>query len=67
MMIIGSKVLTLKGTEATLSSVQCFLYLVSSSTDVSIFHITWLDTFWADLIDLSKLKKIFLMCLRPCL
>ena len=40
----------LKGTEASLSYVQCFLYLVSSSTNVSIIHITWLDTFWTDLI-----------------
>ncbi|KAF6086176.1 hypothetical protein HJG60_008382 [Phyllostomus discolor] len=28
---------TLKGTEASLSYVQCFLYLVSSSVNVSIF------------------------------
>ena len=26
-----------------------FLYLVFSSINVSIFHITWLDTFWTDL------------------
>ena len=25
---------------------QCFLYLVSSSINVFIFHITWLDTIW---------------------
>ena len=36
----------LKGTEASLSCVQCFLYLVSSSINVSVFHITWLDTFY---------------------
>ena len=36
----------LKGTEASLSYVQCFLYLVSSSINVSNFHIEWLDTFW---------------------
>ena len=41
----GPKVPTLKGTEVTLSYVQCFLYLVSSSINVSIFHSTWLDTF----------------------
>ena len=41
---------TLKGTEASLSYVQCFLYLVSSSINVSIFHITWVDTFWTDLL-----------------
>ena len=40
------KVPTLKGTDALLSYVQCFLYLLSFSVDVSIFHITWLDTFW---------------------
>ena len=28
----------------------CFLYLVSSSITMSIFHVTWLDTFWTDLI-----------------
>ena len=41
----GPKVPTLKATEASLSYAQCFLYLVSSSINVSIFHITWLDTF----------------------
>ena len=46
----GPKVPTLKGTEALLSYVPCFLYLVSSSVNVSIFHSTWLDTFWTDLI-----------------
>ena len=25
-----------------------FVYLLSSSVNVSIFHITWLDTFWKD-------------------
>ena len=38
----GPKVPTLKGTEASLSYVQCFLYLVSSSINASIFHITCL-------------------------
>ena len=38
--------ITLEGTEASLSFVQCFLYLVSSSINVSVFHITWLDTFY---------------------
>ena len=42
---MGSKVPTLKGTEVSLSYVQCFLYLVSSAVNVSSFHITWLDTF----------------------
>ena len=46
----GPKVPTLKGSEVSLSYVQCFLYLVSSSINVSIFHITWLDTFWTDLV-----------------
>ena len=46
----GPKVPTLKGTEVSLSCVQCFLYLVFSSVNVSTFHITWLDTFWTDLI-----------------
>ena len=41
----GPKVPTLKGTEASLSNVRCFLYLVSSSINISIFHIMWLDTF----------------------
>ena len=40
----GTKVPALEGTEASLSYVQCFLYLVSSLIDVSIFHSTWLDT-----------------------
>ena len=34
----------------SLSYVQCFLYILSSSINVSIFHITWLDTFWTDYI-----------------
>ena len=46
----GPKVPTLKGTEASLSCVQCFLYLLSASGNVSIFHITWLDSFWTDLV-----------------
>ena len=45
----GPKVPTFKGTEASLSHVPCFLYLVCSSTNVSIFHSTWLDTLWTDL------------------
>ena len=42
----GPEVPTLKETELSLSCVQCFLYLVSSSINVSIFHTVWLDTFW---------------------
>ena len=34
---VRSKVPTLKGTEASLSCIQCFLYLVSSSLDVSYY------------------------------
>ena len=41
----GPKVPALKGTGVSLSYVQCFLYLVPSSINASIFHIKWLDTF----------------------
>ena len=41
---------TLKGTEVSLSYIQCLLYLVSCSINASIFQIAWLDTFWTDLI-----------------
>ena len=40
---------TLKETEVLLSYVQCFLNFVASSTNMSIFHSTWLDIFWTDL------------------
>ena len=30
--------------------VLCTVFLVSSSINVSIFHITWLDSFWTDLV-----------------
>ena len=46
----GPKVPTLKGTEVSLPYVQCFLYFVSSSINVSIFHSTWLNIFCTDLI-----------------
>ena len=49
---------TLKGTEAPLSFVQCFLYLASSPINVSIFHSTWLDTFWTDLIYMLEFGNI---------
>ena len=49
---------TLKGTKVSLSYVQCFLYLVSSSINVSIFHITWLDTFWIYLVQWKKIHQI---------
>ena len=29
--------------------VLCTMFLISPSINVSIFHITWLDTFWTDL------------------
>ena len=41
----GPRGLNLKGTEMSLSCVQCFLYLVSSSIHASIFNSMWLDTF----------------------
>ena len=46
----GPKVPTLKGTEVSLSYIQCFLYLVFSSIYVSNFHIAWLNTCWTNLI-----------------
>ena len=52
---------TLRGTEVSLSYVQCFLYLlVSSSINVSIFHITWLDTFRTDLIFIYLFMCVFI-------
>ena len=54
---VSPKVPTLKGTEASLSYVQCFLYFVSSSINVSVFHITWMDTFWRDLVYILRVKK----------
>ena len=50
--VCDPKVPTLKGTEASLSYAQCFLYLVSSAVNIYIFHITQLDTFWTELITL---------------
>ena len=53
---------TLKETETSLSCVQCFLYLVSSSINVSIFHVTWLDTFYTSSrgqFDNAKIIKAF--------
>ena len=43
------KVITLKENEVSLSYVRCFLYLISSSVNASVFHSIWLDTFWAGL------------------
>ena len=48
------KIITLKGTEASLSYVQYFLYLVFSSISVSIFHSTWLDTFCTEFFFIHK-------------
>ena len=48
----------MKGTEASLSYVQYLLYLVSFSVNVSIFHITWLDTSWTDLVFIVGCLKI---------
>ena len=39
--------------------VLCTMVLVSSSINVSIFHITWMDTFWTDLVCASKHVFIF--------
>ena len=52
----GPKGPTLKGTKASLSYVQCFLYLVSSSVNVSIFHSTWLDTLQTDFLHVHLLN-----------
>ena len=46
----GPKVTALKGIKVSLFYVQCFLYLVFSSINVSSFHSVQLDTFWADLV-----------------
>ena len=40
---------TLKGAKASLPYVQCFLYLVSFN-ECLYFHISWLVTFWRDLV-----------------
>ena len=47
----GPKVPTLKGSGSVTVLCQCFSYLVSSSINVSIFHITWLDTFWTEIVN----------------
>ena len=57
----------LKETEASLSYVQCFLYPVSSSINVSIFRIALLDTFWTDLVEgLYKDRSLYLV-MKPSL
>ena len=46
LMAIGRTVWGLKvPIEASLSCVQCFLYLLSSSINVSVSHVIWLNTF----------------------
>ena len=55
----GPKVPTLKETEVSLSCIQCFLYLVSSSINVSIFHIACLDTLWIDLVHQQGSRACF--------
>ena len=59
----GPKVPTLKGTKASLSYVQRFLCLVSSSINVSPFLRTWLDTLWTDLIHEREMVIHFLKLL----
>ena len=55
----GPKVPTLKRTDALLS------YLVSSSINVSTFHMAWLDTFWTDLVYIHFILKASLYGSRP--
>ena len=61
MMVIGTamwgpKVPTLKGTEVSLSYVHCFMYLLSSSINVSVSYYV-AGTFWTDLIFFKKKKQ----------
>ena len=44
--VCGPKVSTLKGDWGVI--VLCTVFLVPSSINVPILHITWLDTFWTD-------------------
>ena len=57
----GPKVSTLKGTEVSLSYVQCFLCVVSSSINVSIFHSMWMDTFWTEVVVYNKIANISIL------
>ena len=57
---------TLRGTKASLSYVQCFLYLVSSSVKASVFQITWLDSFWIGHMYICKLLKNIAVSVLPC-
>ena len=38
-------------------TVLCTMYLVSSSINVSIFNITWIDTFWTDHISCNMKNR----------
>ena len=58
---------TWKGTETSLSYVQCFLYLVSSTVRVSSFHITCLDIFWTDLIYIYTHTYSIIYNIQHCL
>ena len=65
--VCGPKVTTLKETEASLSYVQCFFYVVSSSVNICIFHSAWLDTFWTHIYihthtHTHKVKSSFSTC-----
>ena len=51
-----------EGDWVILSYVQCLLYLVSYSINISIFHSTWLDTFWTYLIFLHSLHFCGVNC-----
>ncbi len=46
----GTKVPTLKRPEASFSFVQCFFHFVPFLINVSIFYITWMDTFRTALV-----------------
>ena len=52
---------TLKGTEASLSYVKCFLYLVSFSINASIFNIAWLNTFCTGLMYLENTYETLIL------
>ena len=45
-------------------NVLCTMFLVSSSINVSIFHITWLDTFWTHFVYNVLLRFHIRKCLH---
>ena len=57
----GPKVPTLKETEVSSSFAQCFLYLLQQTS--LFFPITWLNTFWTDLVVFVLIRKVYK--LRP--